>query len=81
MNTIDEPIRPFRWSGTHVHAGYYYADVAGINGRHTVGIYFDRDGNILGHTIRAGRREVELIERMVAEVERRGVELPREDNA
>lgn len=81
MSTINEPIRPFRLGGTHVQAGNYYANVAGINGRHTVGIYFDRDGNILGHTIRDGRMEAELIERMVAEVERRGLEFPQEDNA
>ena len=81
MTTHDEPIRPFRLGDNHAQAGNYYANVAGINGRHIVGIYFDRDGNIIGHTIRDGSKAEELIARMVAEVTRRGIKFPDEVQA
>ena len=77
VRATDQPIRLTLLGGTHRHAGNFYANVNGI-ARGSIGVYFDRDGNILAHTIDGGRMAGVMIEKLLAEIERRGIKFPEE---
>lgn len=78
MSAVNEPIRLGLLGGTHACAGNYYANVNGISRSGSVTVYFDRNGDVLAHTIREGRTAAEMIEKLLAEIARRGVEFPEE---
>lgn len=57
------------------HDGRYYANINGItNG--SIGCYFDAEGNLVANTLDRGSRYQQLIEKLHAEILRRGVFIP-----
>jgi hypothetical protein len=71
MNTTD-PIITFLF-----HDGRYYANINGIT-KGSIGCYFDAEGNLVANTLDnfKGSKYKELLEKLHAEILRRGVVIP-----
>jgi hypothetical protein len=76
---LDQPIAVRLMGGTHSMRGNYYANVLGVHPRASVGVYFNAAGEVIACTIYDGKDAQALLSKLHAEVARRGIEFPKEE--